>query len=88
MILRIRVLVVIGMMAALFAVPVSAEDDKSVRKDLTAVIALHGMSCGPVVSFKRQRENDYIAHCQDKNQYRVFVNKKGRVVVDKKRRRR
>ncbi len=88
MIIRIRVLVVIGIMAALFAVPVSAKDDKSVRKDLTAVIALHGKSCGPVVSFKRQGENHYIADCQDKNSYRVFVDKKGRVVVDKKRKKR
>jgi hypothetical protein len=65
----------------------AAEDaggDVSVATDLTAVIALHGLPCGKVVSTKQQAENDYIASCQDGNTYRVFVNAEGRVVVEKR----
>ena len=58
-----------------------AADDVPVLKDLTAVIALQGLSCGQVVSAVRQAENDYVASCQDGNRYRVFVNSEGRVVA-------
>ena len=68
-------------MTMLSAGPALAADDASVRKDLTAVIALEGLSCGQVVSVVRQAENDYIASCQDGNRYRVFVNSEGRVVA-------
>jgi hypothetical protein len=70
-------------MTMLFAGPSLAADDASVLKDLTAVIALHGLPCGQVVGVVRQGENDYIASCQDGNRYRVFVNPQGRVVVEK-----
>lgn len=66
--------------------PLAAEDpasDVTVAKDLTAVIALHGLPCGQVVSVSEQAENDYIASCQDGNRYRVFVNPEGRVTVEK-----
>jgi hypothetical protein len=65
----------------LFAGPSLAADDASVLKDLTAVIALQALPCGQVVSVVRQGENDYIASCQDRNRYRVFVNSEGRVVA-------
>ena len=65
----------------LSAGPALAADDASVRKDLTAVIALQALPCGQVVSVVRQAENDYIASCQDGNHYRVFVNSLGRVVA-------
>jgi len=58
--------------------------DVSVLKDLTAVIALHGQSCGEVVSAVRQGESDYLASCKDGNRYRVFTNDQGRVVVERK----
>lgn len=68
-------------MVTLFAGPSLAADDASVLKDLTAVIALQALPCGQVVSVVRQGENDYIASCQDRNRYRVFVNAEGRVVA-------
>lgn len=71
------------LVAALLAPPAHAADDASVRKDLTATIALQGLPCGQVVSAARQGENDYVATCQDGNRYHVFVNAQGRVVVQK-----
>jgi hypothetical protein len=58
-----------------------AADDVSVLKDLTAVIALMALPCGPVAGVVRQGESDYIASCQDGNRYRVFINSEGRVVA-------
>jgi len=79
---RVKCLPLIAVMLALFAVPALA-DDISLAKDLTAVIALHGLPCGKVVSVKRLGDNDHIASCQDGNRYRVFVNPEGRVVAQK-----
>jgi hypothetical protein len=69
--------------AALFAVPLLAADDAALMKDLTSVIALQGLPCGQVVAVKTQAENDYIATCKDQNKYHIYVNDKGRVIVDK-----
>jgi hypothetical protein len=71
------------LMAAFLAMPLLAADDEALRKDLTAVIALHGLPCGQVVSVKRQADNDYLASCSDGNRYHVFVNAEGRVVAQK-----
>ena len=38
--------------AAFFAGPSFADDDEALKKDLTAVIALHGLPCGQVVAVK------------------------------------
>ena len=74
----------IGGMAALFAASTLAfAQDVAVLKDLTAVIALNGQSCGEVVSAVRQGESDYLASCNDGNRYRVFTSSQGRVVVEK-----
>ena len=70
-------------MTAFSALPSLAADDISLNKDLTAVIALQGLPCGQVVAVRRQGDNDYIASCQNKNRYHVFVNAEGRVVVQK-----
>ena len=70
--------------AAFFAVPSFADDDEALKKDLTAVIALHGLPCGQVVAVKVQAENDYAASCKDGNKYRVYLNAAGRVVVEKR----
>jgi len=70
-------------MAALFAVPSFAVDDEALKKDLTAVIALQGLPCGQVVEVKTQAENDYAVSCMDKNKYHVYLNAKGRVIVEK-----
>ena len=69
--------------AASFAVPLFADDVETLKKDLTAVIALHGLPCGQVVAVKVQAENDYAASCKDGNMYRVYLNAAGRVVVEK-----
>jgi hypothetical protein len=69
--------------AALFAGPSFADDEEALKKDLTAVIALHGLPCGQVVAVKVQTENDYAASCKDGNKYRVYLNDAGRVVVEK-----
>jgi hypothetical protein len=69
--------------AASFAVPLFADDVETLKKDLTAVIALHGLPCGEVVAVKVQAENDYAASCKDGNQYRVYLSAAGRVVVEK-----
>jgi hypothetical protein len=76
---RIQALVV----AAFLAGPAFAQDEEALKKDLTSVIALHGLPCGEVVGVKVQKENDYLASCKDGNRYRVYENEKGRVVVDK-----
>jgi hypothetical protein len=70
-------------MTAFFAAPSLAADDATTRKDLTAVIALHGLPCGEVVSVKTQGDNDHIATCKDGNRYHVFLNSAGRVVAEK-----
>ena len=59
-----------------------AEDQEVLQKDLTAVIALHGLPCGRVVAVKVQADNDYAASCKDGNQYRVYLSAAGRVVVE------
>ena len=59
------------------------EDEEALKKDLTAVIALHGMPCGEVVAVKVLAENDYAASCKDGNKYHVYLNAEGRVVVEK-----
>ena len=68
--------------AALLALPSFAADDAAIRKDLTAVIALHGLPCGEVTQAERKGDNDYVATCKDGNKYRVYT-KDGRVVVEK-----
>ena len=69
--------------AACFAVPSFSGDDEALKKDLTAVIALHGLPCGQVIAAKELAESDYAASCEDGNRYRVYLNADGRVVVDK-----
>ena len=70
-------------MAAFFAAPSFAADEEALKKDLTAVIALHGLPCGQVVAVKVLAENDYAASCKDGNKYHVYLNAAGRVVVEK-----
>jgi hypothetical protein len=67
---------------AWLAVPPQAQDDEALKKDLTAVIALHGMPCGQVVDVRVVAESDYAATCRDGNRYRVYLNAEGRVVVE------
>lgn len=57
--------------------------DASNGKDLQATIVLNGQPCDQVVDTKRNADSDYVATCKDGNRYHVFVNPKGRVVVQK-----
>jgi hypothetical protein len=68
---------------ALAAVPSMADDQEALKKDLTAVIALHGLPCGQVVAVKTNADNDYAASCKDGHKYHVYMNAEGRVVVEK-----
>ncbi len=68
---------------ALVAAPSFAQDDDALKKDLTAVIALHGLPCGEVVAVTVLAESDFAATCKDANKYRVYLNAAGRVIVDK-----
>jgi hypothetical protein len=70
--------------SALFVIaPLFAADDASFGNDLKATIALQGMPCDQVVQAKRNGDSDYTAACKDGNRYHVFVDPKGRVVVQK-----
>lgn len=73
------------MAALLAAAPQQKEkqDEESLKKDLTAVIALHGQPCGEIVAVKVRVENDYDATCKDDNKYHVYLIADGRVVVEK-----
>jgi hypothetical protein len=69
--------------AVLFASQV-ADEEEALKKDLTAVIALHGLPCGQVVAVTELAESDYAASCRDGNKYRVYLNAEGRVVVEER----
>ena len=57
--------------------------DPPLPQDMKAVIALQGQPCDKVVSVKRNADSDYLVTCQDGNRYHVFVDAKGRAVVQK-----
>jgi hypothetical protein len=74
--------VAVAVLLALSLAPALAADDATLRKDLTAVIALQGQPCGEVVDVVVKGDSDYVASCKDGNRYRIFL-KDGRVVVQK-----
>jgi hypothetical protein len=78
----IRYLATCLLSLASLAAPLSAADDEALKKDLTAVIALHALPCGEVVAVMVRAENDYAASCKDGNRYRVYMNPAERVVVE------
>ena len=59
----------------------AAED--AFAKDLKATIALQGQPCSEVTEAKRNADSDYNVSCKDGNRYHVYVNDKGRVIVQK-----
>lgn len=63
--------------------PSLSHADPDVPQDMKAVIALQGQPCDKVVSVKRNADSDYLVTCQDGNRYHVFVDAKGRAVVQK-----
>ena len=60
-----------------------ATDGPPLPQDMKAVIALQGQPCDKVVDVKRNADSDYLVSCQDGNRYHVFVDAKGRAVVQK-----
>ena len=68
--------------ATFLAVASPAQNDEALKKDLTAVIALHGFPCGQVVAVQVLADNNYAASCKDGNKYHVFLNAEGRVIVE------
>jgi hypothetical protein len=79
-----RTIVTAGTAAIAMAVTAHAsQQQQSVGQDLAATIALHGLPCDQVVQTKRNGDSDYVATCKDGNRYHIFVDAKGRVVVQK-----
>jgi hypothetical protein len=82
--MRCPIYVLVFAAAALLAEgPSFGADDTSFSNDLKATIALQGMPCDQIIEAKRNGDSDYTASCKDGNRYHVFVNPKGRVVVQK-----
>ena len=85
--IRAGALALVGVVTAGFGLTALAVEetsgDVSVTKDLTSVIASHGLPCGNVVSATQQGKDDYVASCENGSRYRVFVDADGRVIVEK-----
>lgn len=81
--IRAAVVLLTGFLAWGGAYAPAHADDASLRKDLTAVIALLGLPCGEVTQAVRQAENDHVASCRNGIRYRVFVNPAGRVIAQR-----
>jgi len=54
-----------------------------IGNDLKATIVLQGFPCDQVAQQTVNADSDYTVACKDGNRYHVFVNAKGRVVVQK-----
>jgi len=72
-----------GSFVGSFAPSALGADDAAVKKDLFTVITLQGLPCGEVVSVSTRGDNDHVASCKDGNRYHVFLNARGRIVVEK-----
>ena len=72
-----------AMICASILAGTASGEDSSMVKDLAATIALQGKPCDKVVDARRNADSDYTATCQDGNRYHVFVDKTGRVIVQK-----
>ena len=65
------------------SVPPVVAQETPVGKDLREAILLHGMHCDTAVNTQRKSNSDYLVACKDGNHYHVFINGKGRVIVEK-----
>ena len=85
--IRAGALALVGVVTTGFGVTALAVEeapgDVPITQDLAAVIALHGLSCGNVVSATQQGQDDFVASCANGNRYHVFVGADGRVIVEK-----
>ena len=78
---RITVFATTALLTLYGAASLGADD--AFAKDLKATIALQGMPCSEVAETKRNADSDYNVSCKDGNRYHVYVNDKGRVIVQK-----
>jgi hypothetical protein len=69
---------------SVWLLPAGAAGAVDTGQDLAAVIALQGKPCGSVVRFEQQGENHSTAHCSSGHVYRVYVDSRGRVVVERR----
>lgn len=69
--------------AAVLGSVAASADEPGLPQDMKAVIALQGQPCDKVVNVKRNGDSDYLVSCQDGNRYHIFVDAKGRAVVQK-----
>jgi hypothetical protein len=75
---------VLGAAAAMsLAVPAMGGNSVSMGDDLKATVVLHGFACDQIASKKRNGDSDYLVACKDGNRYHVFVDPRGRVMVEK-----
>ena len=58
-------------------------EQPSVGQDLQATIVLHGLPCDGIKDSQRNGDSDYVATCKDGNRYHIFVDARGRVIVQK-----
>jgi hypothetical protein len=58
--------------------PSSLTQERSHRRDRAARKAKQQVVAGKVLA-----ENDFVASCKDGNNYRIYLNKAGRVIVEK-----
>ena len=79
---RIELLAVTAVALA-WSAALPAAEDASMARDLKVTIALQGLPCDQIASSKRVADSDYEATCKDGNRYHIYVDAKGRVVVDK-----
>lgn len=80
---RIAVIAMTAASVFFSAAPLLAAEDTAFSKDLKATIALQGMPCDQIVDAKRNADSDYVASCKDGNRYHIYVDDKGRVIVQK-----
>lgn len=71
-------------LAALMPGVSAAAENVPLLKDLSATLKLLNLPCGQVVAASPQTENDQLATCSDGNRYRIFVNRDGRVVAERR----
>jgi hypothetical protein len=81
--MTMRMYLIVAALAALICGVPALGANAPIGKDLKATIALQGKPCDQVVTSKRNSDSDYTVTCKDGNRYHVFVDPRGRVVVEK-----
>ena len=71
----------IGVVMGVILAPIAGAAD--IGSDLKATIILQGYPCDAITQKTRIADSDYNVSCKDGNRYHVFINKQGRVSVEK-----